>query len=290
MVVIKNDKLTVEINELGAELMSVKGEDGTEYLWQGDKKYWGGRSPILFPYVGRFMNGEYTFDGKTYKMNIHGFARRSVFSVNKVSDEQAVLTISSNDETKEVYPFDFEFSVDYKLDGAKLYMTFNVVNKNNYTMYFGVGGHPGINVPFEKGTDFEDYYLDFGDAKSLKKVELSENCLTTDIRTEYMLDGGKINLKHSLFDNDAIIFENAPKTVAIKSKKTGKAVRATYNDMDYIAFWHATKTDAPYVCIEPWSSLPSRQDVVEDFATQPSLLSVEAGGTYKNELCFEIME
>lgn len=290
MIVIKNNKLTVEINELGAELMSIKAADGTEYLWQGDKKYWGGRSPILFPYVGRFMNGEYTFDGKTYQMNLHGFARRSEFSVNKVSDQQAVFTISSNDETKKVYPFDFDFSVDYKLDGAKLYMTFNVANKNNYTMYFGVGGHPGINVPFAKDTDFEDYYLDFGDVDSLKKVELSENCLTTDIRTEYRLDGGKINLKHSLFDNDAIIFEQAPKTVTIKSHKTNKAVRATYNDMDYIAFWHATKTDAPYVCIEPWASLPSRQDVVEDFATQPSLISLEAGGTYKNELTFEIIE
>ena len=67
-------------------------------------------------------------------------------------------------------------------------------------------------------------------------------------------------------------------------------MRATYNDMAYIAFWHATKTDAPYVCIEPWSSLPSRQDIVEEFTTHPSLISLDAGATYKNELCFEIIE
>lgn len=26
------------------------------------------------------------------------------------------------------------------------------------------------------------------------------------------------------------------------------------------------KTDAPYVCVEPWTSLPSRQDVVEELS------------------------
>lgn len=290
MVVIKNDKLTVEINELGAELMSVKSDDGTEYLWQGDEKYWGHRSPVLFPYIGRFTNGQYTVHGKPYKMNIHGFARGSVFSVDKRSDHQAVFTICSSEETLKVYPFDFEFSVDYKLDGAKLYMTFNVINKNSTTMYFAVGGHPGINVPFESGTDFEDYYLDFGAGAAPKKVELSPQYFVTDDRTDFKLDDGKLPLKHSLFDNDAIVLEDAPKTVTIKSFKTKKAVRATYNDMAYIAFWHATKTDAPYVCIEPWSSLPSRQDIVEEFTTHPSLISLDAGATYKNELCFEIIE
>lgn len=289
MVVIKNKFLNVEINELGAELMSVKSADGTEYLWQGNAEFWGGRSPVLFPYIGRLTGDNYTYGGKTYKMNKHGFARNSIFSVNKKSDEQAVFTICSSDDTLKAYPFEFEFSVDYRLDGAKLYMNFEVKNKNNTTMYFGVGGHPGINVPLEAGTDFEDYYLDFGVGATPKKVELSSKCFITDDRTDLELDNGKLWLKHNLFDNDAIVLENAPKTLTLKSDKTKKGVRATYNDMAYIAFWHAVKTNAPYVCIEPWSSLASRQDIVEDLATQPSIISLEAGGTYKNELCFEML-
>ena len=50
MTILKNDVLTVEVNEHGAELQSIrKGE--TEYLWQGDPAYWGRRSPVLFPIV-----------------------------------------------------------------------------------------------------------------------------------------------------------------------------------------------------------------------------------------------
>ena len=59
-------------------------------------------------------------------------------------------------------------------------------------------------------------------------------------------------------------------------------------DMDYVGFWHATRSEAPYVCIEPWSSLPSRQDIVEDLSTQPGLKSVQSGGVYRNSWSVEI--
>ena len=49
---IKNDQLTLEISSLGAELQSIKDANGNEYLWDGDAKYWGKRSPLLFPIVG----------------------------------------------------------------------------------------------------------------------------------------------------------------------------------------------------------------------------------------------
>ena len=52
METLSNSILTVQIAEHGAELQSIK-KDGKEYLWQGDAKFWGRRSPVLFPIVGR---------------------------------------------------------------------------------------------------------------------------------------------------------------------------------------------------------------------------------------------
>ena len=50
---IENDKIQVQISDLGAELQSiVLKKDGTEYLMQGDKTYWGGRAYNLFPICG----------------------------------------------------------------------------------------------------------------------------------------------------------------------------------------------------------------------------------------------
>ena len=54
---LRNEDLVVYVNNLGAELMSVKdAKNKTEYIWNGDPEYWGRRSPILFPFVGA-LNG-----------------------------------------------------------------------------------------------------------------------------------------------------------------------------------------------------------------------------------------
>jgi len=59
---ISNSILTVEISEHGAELQSIK-KNGKEYLWQGDAKFWGRRSPVLFPNVGRVWENKYRHAG-----------------------------------------------------------------------------------------------------------------------------------------------------------------------------------------------------------------------------------
>ena len=43
---IQNENVSAEINTLGAELVSFKGDDGFEHIWQGDPKYWGGHAPV----------------------------------------------------------------------------------------------------------------------------------------------------------------------------------------------------------------------------------------------------
>ena len=57
---LKNDKLTVEINSLGAELTSVKSTDGHEYIWQGSE--WKKHAPILFPVCGRDIVSKYLLE------------------------------------------------------------------------------------------------------------------------------------------------------------------------------------------------------------------------------------
>ena len=44
-------------------------------------------------------------------------------------------------------------------------------------MCFGVGGHPGFNVPFEKSASFEDYYLEFDSVKGVKRVGFRKTVL-----------------------------------------------------------------------------------------------------------------
>lgn len=287
MQIIKNEHLVIEINEYAAELHSIKDKAGNEYLWQGDEKYWARQAPNLFPFVGRFTNGEYQLNGKIYNMGIHGFARVMDFEPVRISERQIMFCLEASEETLLQYPYKFSFYILYSLSGNQLSVLYHVVNHSEDTMYFGLGGHPGFCVPLEEGLNFEDYYLEFDEVAEVKQIGMSEDCFVNgEIAPFELSDGMKLPLRHSLFDNDAIILTDMSRAVTLKSDIGKNFVRAEYPDMSYLGLWHCPKKEAPYVCIEPWTSLPSRKGIVEDFATHPSMLSLAAGKTYLNQMNF----
>ena len=68
---IKNEFYTITVSTLGAELISIKGADGFEYMWQAKEGdgFWDSHAPILFPACGRLLNQKYTFGGTLYAMD-----------------------------------------------------------------------------------------------------------------------------------------------------------------------------------------------------------------------------
>lgn len=288
---IENECLKVRISDRGAELQSIQTKDGAQYLWQGDEKYWGDRALNLFPYIARLTEGKYELDGHSYEMPIHGFVNYSILEAEERQKNRIVFRMTEREETLQMYPFSFVYRVIYELTGNRLDISYDVENKNERTMYFGIGGHPGFCVPLEDGLAFEDYYLQFGEEKNPVRVGFSPACFLNGQDAEFALaKGGRIPLSHSLFDEDAIVLKDMAKEVCLKSDKGSRAVRVSYPQMDYLGIWHMPFTDAPYVCIEPWSSLPSRQDVVEELTNQPGLVSLPAGEKYRNRWSIEIME
>ena len=144
-------------------------------------------------------------------------------------------------------------------------------------MYFGIGGHPGFNIPMEEGLSFEDYELEFSRACEPQRILFSQECFVEGKESYELLEGRRIPLRHNLFDEDAIVLEKTSGEVLLHSTKGKKAVKVSYVDMPYVGFWHMPCMDAPYVCIEPWCSLPSRQGITENLEEQKNLISLEAG-------------
>ena len=282
LITIENGTLSLTVDTLGAQMMSLK-RCGTEYLWQGDSKYWGDRAPVLFPFIARLTNNSYTLNGKLYPMTIHGFANASEFAVAEQTGDSLVLELASNEKTKGHYPIDFVFQVIFRLKGDTLETTYHVENKSEGVMPFGIGGHPGFKVPVGENEKFEDYYLEFSQKCQPDRVGFTPAVFLSGHDEPYALEEGKrISLSHSLFDEDAIILKNMAREVALRSKVSSHSVTVSYPQMPYLGFWHWPHTDAPYVCIEPWSSLPSRQDVVEEFTCKSDLVQLETGGVYDN--------
>ncbi|WP_250278119.1 aldose 1-epimerase family protein [[Clostridium] colinum] len=278
---IKNNFLNVEISTLGAELQSIK-KNNIEYLWQGNEKFWKNKATNIFPYVGKMQDGKYIYRDKIYEMGSHGLARHIEFQVDKIDENKIVFKMTSNEDTLKNYPFIFEYFITYELKENTIFITSKVVNKDNKTMYFGLGGHPGFIVPLDEKLNFEDYYLIFDDACKINNIRVNEKGLITHKEPFILKDDKILNLKHNIFDNDALIFENMSKGVTLKSDKDNKSIYLKYEDMAYLGIWHTPKTEVNFVCIEPWTSLSSRAGIIEDIEKQDNLLCLEPNKEYEN--------
>ena len=89
-------------------------------------------------------------------------------------------------------------------------------------------------------------------------------------------------LAHSLFDDDAIVLRDMAREVTLEAPGGARSVTVSFPDMPYLGIWHWPKTDAPYVCIEPWRSLPAHRGETAVLERQADLVHLAPGETYVN--------
>lgn len=286
---LENEKLKIDVSSFGGELQSVVlKKNGKEYLWQGDPGFWREKAPNLFPYIARLTQGKYTLDGNEYTMPIHGIVKYRELNV-QAGAQELTFFLESDDETMKQYPFRFRYEVCYRLEQNRIVITYRVKNGSSEKMYFGIGGHPGFQVPWVNGTEFKDYHLYFPEAEKPVKILFSDDCFVEGEEAFDDLEDGRLMLRHEMFDRDAIVLKNAGHIVKLRLNEGKESpdgdireISVRFPGMDYIGFWHKPETEAPYVCIEPWSSLPSEKGKITDLARQKNLMSLEPGKVYEN--------
>lgn len=286
---LSNSFLSVDVSSHGGELRSVRTSDGREYLWQGSPQTWPRRAPSLFPFIGRLTDGYYTFKGNKYELKCHGFLRDNELMCEEQSPEKLVLFMEDNDETKKCFPFSFRCSIIFTLNDNKLTVSYKIDNHGNDPMYFGIGGHPGFNVPIDADLTFEDYHVAFESGVSPKQILMSEDYfMTKNEKALELNDKNQLELQHPLFDFDALVLHDAGSTVTISSDKSEHSVTMDFSDFDYIGLWHTPHSEAPFLCLEPWSSLPTYSGEHTDFETQDNLISVEGQKSCTKSFILEI--
>ena len=158
--IIENDLLRVTVNSFGAELQSICRKDtDTEYLWQGDPAFWSDRAPNLFPICGRLVEGKYIYDGVTYEMDIHGFAKDLEWKVIHQTPDTLTLQLKTTPKTLATYPWVFSLEMVYALTDNTLSVATILHNLDEKPLLFAMGGHPGFNVPLTPGEAFSDYFI-----------------------------------------------------------------------------------------------------------------------------------
>lgn len=251
---ITNSILSVEISEHYAELQSIK-KDGKEYLWQGDSKFWGRRSPVLFPNVGRVWDNKYRHAGNTYEIGQHGFARDMDFKMTYKSEDGVVYWLESTPDTLGKFPFPFRLMIGYLLEENTVKVKWRVENLGAMDMYFQIYAHPAFFFPdFDTATDERGFFA-FDRNENLEYISPAEKgCVSAEQHT-LALDGeGLMPIDTHTFDCDTYIFEDSQlKKVTLLDKKKQPYVSLEF-DTPLVALWSPTKAhpDCPFVCIEPW--------------------------------------
>jgi galactose mutarotase-like enzyme len=281
IITITNSQLSATINTLGAELISLV-KNTKNYIWQVDELYWNKTSPILFPIVGRLKNDSYTFNGKTYQLPRHGFARNMEFTFDKKSDSQVIFELNETEETKAIYPFSFKLLMAYTLMENELVIEYFVRNQSDEVLPFSIGAHPAFAI----SDKLENYSLEFNAIDTFETHHLENESFigkTTLVDTK----NNAIALNFTLFEKDALVFKQLNSNEVILKNKDKAILKVNYDHFPYLGIW--TKQNAPFLCIEPWCGLADSNNHNGDLEEKEGMNHLPAGEDFLRAIRIEIL-
>lgn len=265
----------VEIKTIskGAELISIK-MDGFEKMHDGET-FWNRHAPVLFPIVGKLKDGKTIIDGKECFMGQHGFARDMEFEeIGKNS-----YLLKSNEETKKMFPYEFELYISYEVSGNEVVTKYKVVNKDNKQIMFGLGGHPAFYCEYNSGK----YRIEFEDIEDeLEIYQLEDGLLklNPEEKSKFIKEN-RIFLDRHTFENDAVIMKNLKSNTVYLKTETKTVLSFTFEKFPYLAIW--SKVDAPFICIEPWFNTTDKVNSNGTYEEKDNLIKLEQNEEFSAE-------
>lgn len=278
---IQNEALICTIESVGAEIRSLKNKvTGEEYIWQINESVWGSSSPVLFPAIGKIKEDKIVYNGANFFMPKHGIIRNNEDLIfEKRGDSSCVFTLKSSGKTLLQYPFKFSFSVEFSLIENRLIMKYIVENQDILPMYFACGGHTAYALPLNPTTQLSDYVVEFPKDVELFASTLGESGLLSNRKRNIATNGKLLSLSETLFNEDALIFENVNYDwVRLRKKGEEKGVIVKFTGYPHLALW--AKPGADYICVEPWLGLPDSENESIDITQKPTYKSIEPNTTF----------
>lgn len=270
---LENDILKITVDTHGAELSSIfNKKENKEKLWQGDPEFWGRKSPVLFPVVGKYKNGKTTYEGKEYQSGQHGFARDSEFTLVEKTENKLSFELLSNEETLKQYPFRFRLVCSFELNNDRIIVGWNVENIDDKKIYFSIGAHPAFYCEKDKTVLTMN-------SKNIKYSLINSNGLYTP--QKYDVENSFV-LHDNIFDNDALIIENSGVNEISLINNDKKYLTVKF-DAPLFGIWSPTKKNAPFVCIEPWYGRCDAEVFNGDITEREWGNSLEVGETWYKE-------
>lgn len=296
MITLENEHLTIMINPLGAELTSVIDRASDyEFMWQADADFWGRHAPVLFPIVGRLKDNQYQYNGDTYNMTQHGFARDSEFEVVETTGSTALFCLKSSEATKEKYPFDFELYIQYTLNRKNVVTKYKIVNPSTEEeMYYAIGGHPAFNMSQKEDAsgelEFDQVTVEIKPHVEITHLPLTADGLIADSKAEQQVPG-EMKITHETFHNDALVYKiDEGKAIELKDKANNVQINVLTSNLPYVGIWSPYPVRGGFVCIEPWAGIADTESTSGNYNEKVGINHLEPAAHQTHEYCLMFLK
>jgi galactose mutarotase-like enzyme len=244
--------------------------DGNEIFYLDAERYTHpdlsvrGGIPILFPICGNLPNDTYTYNGKTYTLKQHGFARDLPWQVSTQSTQDnasLTLLLESNDKTLVSYPFDFQVAFTYKLQGNCLTIQQRYTNRSNSVMPFAAGFHPYFAVTDKRQLQFDLPATQYWD-------NVTKSMQSYPGYFDYDLD-----------EIDAAFLDFPATSVLVSDRSQNLNLNLSYDPaFTTMVFWTVKGKD--FYCLEPWTAGRNAMN------TGKNLIAIEPGASFDTSVSF----
>lgn len=273
---IKNQFLCVKISSYGAEMVSIRTNDGHEWLWQGDADVWDRHSPVLFPWTGRIKKQFFVVNNKRYCASLHGFIKDRVHTVQFHESDSIIFYYQSTKEDLKIFSFPFYVEQKFYLKKNTVIHEITIQNSGKTQLYFGLGFHPSFIFPFELQNGYKNYRLVFSAPENPEEVLFSKNLLTTHTTRSFLLNNNSIPITDDMFKNDSICLTHLQSSsVNLVGENTKKSLTIGLAGFDYVILWANPQPPLQFLCIEPWHTLPDFEDAPFEWTKKQNLLCLE---------------
>jgi aldose 1-epimerase len=227
--------------------------------------------PLLFPFAGRIFGGEFSFEGRTFRVPaalaaaddhgtpIHGYALNRPWEVIERSAARVVGRFQASRGEPglvEAWPGDYALTVSYEVRGPRLASVLRVHNPGPGRLPFGLGTHGYLRPPVDRPEDSGAAIVRVPVGQSWEMEALRPTGRRTSGTLERDLAAG-LPLDETKLDNvfGGLTFERGWCTASLTDPASGRAVKIAWDE----AFPTCVVFNPPHreaICIEPYTTVP----------------------------------
>ncbi|HWA86764.1 MAG TPA: aldose epimerase [Opitutus sp.] len=218
-----------------------------------------GGNPVLFPFCGRtFDHGDINFwrapGGERRPMPQHGIARQGKFKLLASDQRGFSAQFEPGAEARAAYPFDYEFTVTYRLESLGFACEFTLKNLGAAPLPWCAGHHFYFTLPWSEGAVRNDYLIRIPAAQRFRQDSRGQIVPGPELaRDESVADPALIDTLHGGLLGNEVVFGERGRSgdVAVRLGTTKKP------PADAVFVTWTPDEKAPYFCVEPWMGPPN---------------------------------